>query len=155
MTNKNQTLGEFIIENQKSHQYSSGELSSLINSIRLAAKVVNFQVNKAGLVDIIGDSNTINTQGEEQQKLDFYANDIFINALRNRNYAEDNVDRLKRIADGKATDNMLAIKISPRNRNTRSFQKRQNNRKAAAQSERPKGWLWGGTRRMRKMTRRR
>ena len=66
MTNKNQTLGEFIIENQKSHQYSSGELSSLINSIRLAAKVVNFQVNKAGLVDIIGDSNTINTQGEEQ-----------------------------------------------------------------------------------------
>ena len=85
MTNKNQTLGEFIIENQKSHQYSSGELSSLINSIRLAAKVVNFQVNKAGLVDIIGDSNTINTQGEEQQKLDFYANDIFINALRNRN----------------------------------------------------------------------
>ena len=85
MTNKNQTLGEFIIENQKSHQYYSGELSSLINSIRLAAKVVNFQVNKAGLVDIIGDSNTINTQGEEQQKLDFYANDIFINALRNRN----------------------------------------------------------------------
>ena len=85
MTNKNQTLGEFIIENQKSFQYSSGELSSLINSIRLAAKVVNFQVNKAGLVDIIGDRNTINTQGEEQQKLDFYANNIFINALRNRN----------------------------------------------------------------------
>jgi fructose-1,6-bisphosphatase I len=85
LTNKNQTLGEFIIENQKSFQYSSGELSSLINSIRLAAKVVNFQVNKAGLVDIIGDRNTINTQGEEQQKLDFYANNIFINALRNRN----------------------------------------------------------------------
>ena len=85
MTNKNQTLGEFIIENQKSFQYSSGELSSLINSIRLAAKVVNFQVNKAGLVDIIGDRNTINTQGEEQQKLDFYANNIFINALTNRN----------------------------------------------------------------------
>ncbi|MGY8919248.1 MAG: class 1 fructose-bisphosphatase [Flavobacteriales bacterium] len=85
MTNKNQTLGEFIIENQKSFQYSSGELSSLINSIRLAAKVVNFQVNKAGLVDIIGDRNAINTQGEEQQKLDFYANNIFINALRNRN----------------------------------------------------------------------
>ena len=85
MTNKNQTLGEFIIENQKSFQYSSGELSSLINSIRLAAKVVNFQVNKAGLVDIIGDRNSINTQGEEQQKLDFYANNIFINALRNRN----------------------------------------------------------------------
>ena len=56
--NQNQTLGEFIIDNQKSFKYSSGELSSLINSIRLAAKVVNFQVNKAGLVDIIG-NNTI------------------------------------------------------------------------------------------------
>ena len=79
------------------------------------------------------------------------------NALINRSDAEDKVDRLERIADGTATDNMLAFTISSRNRNTRSFQERQNNRKAAAQSERPKGWLWGGTRRTRrsrKMTRR-
>lgn len=83
--NQNQTLGEFIIDNQKSFKYSSGELSSLINSIRLAAKVVNFQVNKAGLVDIIGNNNITNTQGESQQKLDLYANNIFLNALKNRN----------------------------------------------------------------------
>ena len=83
--NQNQTLGEFIIDNQKSFKYSSGELSSLINSIRLAAKVVNFQVNKAGLVDIIGNNNITNTQGESQQKLDLYANKIFLNALKNRN----------------------------------------------------------------------
>ena len=64
---KNKTLGEFIIENQIEFKYSSGELSRLINSIRLAAKVVNHQVNKAGLVDILGDAGDTNIQGEDQQ----------------------------------------------------------------------------------------
>ena len=81
---KNKTLGEFIIENQIEFKYSSGELSRLINSIRLAAKVVNHQVNKAGLVDILGDAGDTNIQGEDQQKLDVYANDIFIKTLTNR-----------------------------------------------------------------------
>jgi fructose-1,6-bisphosphatase I len=85
MTHKKQTLGEFIIENQSSFQYSSGELSSLINSIRLAAKVVNHEVNKAGLVDIIGAAGDTNIQGEDQQKLDVYANEKFIQTLTNRN----------------------------------------------------------------------
>lgn len=85
MTSKNQTLGEFIIENQTSFKYTSGELSRLINSIRLAAKVVNHEVNKAGLVDIIGAVGGTNIQGENQQKLDVYANKTFINALTNRN----------------------------------------------------------------------
>ena len=85
MLNKNQTLGEFIIKNQTSFKYSSGELSSLINSIRLAAKVVNHEVNKAGLVDIIGSTREQNIQSEKQQKLDVYANEKFINTLINRN----------------------------------------------------------------------
>ena len=85
MAHKKQTLGEFIIENQSSFKYSSGELSSLINSIRLAAKVVNHEVNKAGLVDIIGAAGDMNIQGEDQQKLDVYANDKFIQTLTNRN----------------------------------------------------------------------
>jgi|TARA_B100000214_G_scaffold120779_1_gene85520 fructose-1,6-bisphosphatase I len=85
MLNKNQTLGEFIIKNQTSFKYSSGELSSLINSIRLAAKVVNHEVNKAGLVDIIGSTGEQNIQSEKQQKLDVYANEKFINTLINRN----------------------------------------------------------------------
>ena len=85
MFKKNQTLGEFIIGNQASFKYSSGELSSLLNSIRLAAKVVNHEVNKAGLVDIIGNAGDINIQGENQQKLDVYANDKFIQTLTNRN----------------------------------------------------------------------
>ncbi|WP_299148775.1 class 1 fructose-bisphosphatase [uncultured Dokdonia sp.] len=85
MSRKNQTLGEFIIENQAEFQYSSGELSRLINSIRLAAKVVNHEVNKAGLVDIVGAVGETNIQGEDQQKLDVMANDTFIRTLTNRN----------------------------------------------------------------------
>ena len=84
MSNKHKTLGEFIIENQSNFQYSSGELSRLINSIRLAAKVVNHEIRKAGLVDITGASGDINIQGETQQKLDVYANDIFKETLINR-----------------------------------------------------------------------
>lgn len=85
MSHKNKTLGEFIIENQNSFKYTSGELSRLINSIRLAAKMVNHEVNKAGLVDIIGAAGDTNVQGEDQQKLDVYANDLFIKAMTNRN----------------------------------------------------------------------
>ncbi|SEP94102.1 D-fructose 1,6-bisphosphatase [Hyunsoonleella jejuensis] len=85
MAPKKQTLGEFIIENQASFKYSSGELSSLLNSIRLAAKVVNHEVNKAGLVDIIGAAGDTNIQGEDQQKLDVYANDKFKQTLTRRN----------------------------------------------------------------------
>ncbi|XLS29554.1 class 1 fructose-bisphosphatase [Flavobacteriaceae bacterium M23B6Z8] len=84
MTRKNQTLGEFIIENQQEFQYSSGELSKLINAIRLAAKVVNHEVNKAGLVDILGAAGDTNIQGENQQKLDVLANEKFIQTLMNR-----------------------------------------------------------------------
>jgi len=84
MKKNNLTLGEFIIENQKDFKYSSGELSKLINSIRLAAKIVNHEVNKAGLVDILGAAGDTNIQGEDQQKLDVYANDVFKSALINR-----------------------------------------------------------------------
>ncbi len=84
MDKKNKTLGEFIIENQSKFQYSSGELSKLINAIRLAAKVVNHEVNKAGLIDILGAAGETNIQGENQQKLDVLANEKFIKALQNR-----------------------------------------------------------------------
>lgn len=85
MHQTHKTLGEFIIENQSAFKYTSGELSRLINSIRLAAKVVNHEVNKAGLVDILGAAGDTNIQGEDQQKLDVYANKLFIQTLTNRN----------------------------------------------------------------------
>lgn len=77
------TLSEFIVERQKDFPYAKGELSRLLSAIRLAAKVVNREVNKAGLAeDILGASGTDNIQGEQQQKLDVYANNQFIHALK-------------------------------------------------------------------------
>ncbi|AWX44887.1 Fructose-bisphosphatase [Flagellimonas maritima] len=84
MDKKTLTLGEFIIGNQDSFQYTSGELSRLLNGLRLAAKVVNHEVNKAGLVDIIGAAGDTNIQGENQQKLDVMANEKFIQTLSKR-----------------------------------------------------------------------
>lgn len=75
------TLGQFIIEKQADFQYAKGELSRLLRDIGIAAKIVNREVNKAGLVGILGDADTINIQGEGQKKLDVYANEQFISAL--------------------------------------------------------------------------
>ena len=118
MSHKNQTLGEFIIKNQASFKYSYGELSKLFNSIRLAAKVVNHEVNKAGLVDIIGAAGDTNIQGEDQQKLDVYANDVFINSLTNRNIicglaSEEEDDFVSINSQDKNHQNKYVVLIDP------------------------------------------
>lgn len=79
---KTTTLGQFIIEKQSDFPYAKGELSRLLRDIGIAAKIVNREVNKAGLVDILGDNGTTNVQGEGQKKLDVYADEQFISALR-------------------------------------------------------------------------
>ncbi|MFD2162797.1 class 1 fructose-bisphosphatase [Paradesertivirga mongoliensis] len=75
------TLGQFIIEKQKDFPYAKGELSRLLRDIGIAAKIVNREVNKAGLVNILGDEGTTNSHGESQKKLDIFANHQFISAL--------------------------------------------------------------------------
>jgi len=82
MSNKVKTLNEFIIERQGDFPYAKGELSRLLTHIALAAKVVNREVNQAGLVDILGATGDVNVQGESVQKLDEYANDKFEIALK-------------------------------------------------------------------------
>lgn len=82
---KIKTLGEFIIEKQSDFPFAKGELTRLLSSLRLAAKIVNREVNRAGLVDeILGAAGNDNVQGEAQQKLDVYANNQFIFALKAR-----------------------------------------------------------------------
>lgn len=76
------TLDEFTIQQLRNFPGATGELSSLLRDIGLAAKRVNVEVNKAGLVDILGDAGTINVQGEEVKKLDVYANDQFTGVLK-------------------------------------------------------------------------
>ena len=118
MSHKHQTLGEFIIENQSSFKYTSGELSRLINSIRLAAKVVNYEVNKAGLVDVLGAAGDTNIQGEDQQKLDVYANDKFIQTLVNRNIvcgiaSEEEDDFISINSSDKNNQNKYVVLMDP------------------------------------------
>lgn len=75
------TLEQFIIERESEFSFASGELSQLLRDIGLAARIVNREVNKAGLVDILGITGDTNVQGEEVKKLDIFANEQFIRAL--------------------------------------------------------------------------
>ena len=118
MQNKNQTLDEFIINNQNSFKYSSSEFSRLINSITLAANVVNHKLNKAGLVDIIGETGKTNVQDEKQQKLDVYANNKFRDTLINRNiicgYASEEDESFISVnSDDKNNQNSYIVLIDP------------------------------------------
>ena len=79
------TLGEFIVQRQVNFPYAKGELTALLSAIRRASKVVNREVNKAGLVDdLLKASGEENIQGEVQQNLDVFANDHFIQAMMDR-----------------------------------------------------------------------
>ncbi len=79
------TLDEFTIQETRKFPQATGELSALLRDISLACKMINKQVQKAGLVDILGKHGAVNVQGEEQMKLDVYANDILISILKNSN----------------------------------------------------------------------
>ena len=77
------TLDEFTFFQSKQFTHSTGELSTLLRDIGLACKLINKQVNKAGLADILGAHGAVNVQGEEQMKLDIFANEVLISVLRN------------------------------------------------------------------------
>ena len=78
------TLGEFVIQQQHKHPGATGDLSQIFGAIRLASKLVHREINKAGIADITGAAGNENVQGEQQQKLDVYANDKFKAALAAR-----------------------------------------------------------------------
>ncbi|MFW5707813.1 MAG: class 1 fructose-bisphosphatase [Bacteroidota bacterium] len=76
------TLTQFIVERQAQYPQAKGALTRLLNDLATAAKIVNREINAAGLVDILGYEGTENIQGESQKKLDVYANERFIEALK-------------------------------------------------------------------------
>jgi len=79
------TLGEFIVEKQAEYPNAKGELSGILSSIRLVAKVIHRDINKAGLTNnIIGNSGVQNVQGEAQMKLDLFAHNTMKQALMSR-----------------------------------------------------------------------
>lgn len=82
MMHKVTTLNQFILEKQAEYPGATGEFSGLLHHLAIAAKKVHREVNKAGLADILGRVGSINVQGEEQQKLDMFADRIFLDELR-------------------------------------------------------------------------
>lgn len=76
------TLDEFTIQQLRNFPGATGQLSNLLRDIGLAAKRINVEVNKAGLVDILGNNGSINVQGEEVKKLDVFANNQMMGVLR-------------------------------------------------------------------------
>ena len=79
-----QTIEAHILELQKLHPAASGDFTGLLNDITFAAKIISREVNKAGLVDILGATGESNVQGETVQKLDDYANAVFLKCLGTR-----------------------------------------------------------------------
>ena len=68
------TIERFILDNQP--DYARGDFTNLLYDIALAAKIISHKTNRAGLVNILGTASSINVQGEEQQKLDVFADDV-------------------------------------------------------------------------------
>ncbi len=75
------TIERFILEQERGFPEATGELSNLLYDLCLAAKVIAAAIRRAGLVDILGSAHQTNVQGEEQQKLDVFANEAIKNAM--------------------------------------------------------------------------
>lgn len=75
------TLARHIIEGERMHPEATGELSDLLHDLSLAAKVISLEVNKAGLIDIIGFTGSENVHGEKVKKLDILAHEMLVKAM--------------------------------------------------------------------------
>lgn len=81
MTSPVVTIERFIMDNERRHPEATGELSNLLYDVALGAKVIAASIRRAGLVNILGSVGTINVQGEEQKKLDVFANETLKNVM--------------------------------------------------------------------------
>jgi fructose-1,6-bisphosphatase I len=75
------TLNQFISDQQNKFPFVKGTLSKIFGDLQLAAKMINRDVRKAGLIDILGNFGETNVQGEEQKKLDVISNDVFMRLM--------------------------------------------------------------------------
>jgi len=114
---KVQTLDEFTIQQLRDFPNATGELSNLLRNIGLAAKRINVEVNKAGLVDILGDTGTINVQGEKVKKLDIFANDQFTRVLQHgiscAGIASEELDDYVAFDDAKSVNSKYVCLFDP------------------------------------------
>src|SRR6188472_3210837 len=114
---KIQTLDEFTIQQMRDFPHATGELAGLLRDIGLASKRVNVEVNKAGLVDILGDAGEVNVQGEEVKKLDVFANNQFVGVLRHgiacAGIASEELDDFIAFEDPKSVDSKYVCLFDP------------------------------------------
>ncbi|MBS3946468.1 MAG: class 1 fructose-bisphosphatase, partial [Melioribacter sp.] len=75
------TLPRHILEGEKLHPEATGELSTILLQLSLAAKVISLEVNKAGLADILGFTGESNISGDEVKKLDIFAHETLLKAM--------------------------------------------------------------------------
>jgi len=75
------TLTRFLIAQQRKYHKASGDFTGLLAEVATAAKVISREVNKAGLIDLLGYQGGKNVHGERVQKLDLFANEVFVNTL--------------------------------------------------------------------------
>lgn len=117
MVTKVITLEEFISQSQKGFPFATGELSGLLRDIGLAAKIVNREVNKAGLVDILGTTGNSNIHGEDVKKLDVFANEYFIRSLRTSGFcsgvASEELDEFIAFEDHTSENAKYVVCIDP------------------------------------------
>ncbi|GKX56644.1 fructose-1,6-bisphosphatase class 1 [Leminorella grimontii] len=111
------TLGEFIVEKQQDFPHATGELTSLLSAIKLGAKIIHRDINKAGLVDILGTNGVSNVQGEVQMKLDLYANEKLKAALKARGevagIASEEEDNIVVFEGERATNAKYVVLMDP------------------------------------------
>jgi fructose-1,6-bisphosphatase I len=98
------TLTQFLLAEQRKSSKSTGNFTALFSDLMVAAKVISREVNKAGLIDILGPADYHNIQGEEVQKLDEYANNTLIKTMEHGGHlsgmASEEVDDVIPIPDG-------------------------------------------------------
>ena len=75
------TLERHIVEEERRRPEATGAFSNILYALTLAAKIISREVNKAGIVDLLGGAGTVNVQGERVQKLDLYAQDVIYRAM--------------------------------------------------------------------------
>src|SRR5919106_702411 len=111
------TLDEFTIQQLRDFPHATGELSGLLRDIGLAAKRVNVEVNKAGLVDILGDGGSVNVQGEDVKKLDVFANNQFMGVLQHgiscAGIGSEELDDFVAFDDGVSTNSKYVCLFDP------------------------------------------
>jgi fructose-1,6-bisphosphatase I len=113
MTKIGMPLTQYLLDEQRRHRSSSGNFTQLFSDLVVAAKVISREVNKAGLINILGATGEINVQGEEVQKLDEYANTALVKTMQYGGHlvgmASEEMEDVIGIPDGLPTGSYLLL----------------------------------------------